>query len=162
LGALALARSLKLVGARWPLVVLATAGAGRLEELAAEGCRIVEAAPLALSEAFRERHGRRSLHAAVPFTKGEKPAFHDCLDNFVKLRLWQLTDYNKVVFLDADTVVVQDIDRLLEYPELSAAPNLYEKLADFRRMNSGVFVATPSQATLERMMEQLDVPGVFW
>ena len=162
LGALALARSLKLVGARWPLVVLAAAGAGRLDGLAAEGCRIVPATPLPLSEAFRERHGRAALHAAAPFTKGGKPAFHDPLDNFIKLRLWQLAAYRKLVFLDADTIVVKNIDRLFDYPEFVAAPNLYETLADFHRMNAGVFVASPSAATFERMLQRLDAPEVFW
>lgn len=162
LGALALARSLKRAGARFPLVVLATAGAGRLDELAAEGCRIVETAPLPLSPVFRERHARPALHGAAPFTKGGKPAFHDPLDNFAKLRLWQLEEYEKVVFLDADTIVVRNIDRLLDYPEFVAAPNLYETLGDFQRMNSGVFVAAPSARTFDRMLARLDAPDVFW
>ena len=29
-------------------------------------------------------------------------------------------------------------------------------------MNSGVFVAAPSQATFERMLERLDAPDAFW
>ena len=29
-------------------------------------------------------------------------------------------------------------------------------------MNSGVFVAAPSAATFERMLEQLDAPDAFW
>jgi UDP-sulfoquinovose synthase len=130
-----------------------------LGELEAEGCRIVEAAPLPLSTAFRERHARAALHGAAPFAKGEKPAFHDPLDNFAKLRLWELAEYERVVFLDADTIVVRNIDRLLDYPEFCAAPNLYETLGDFHRLNSGVFVAEPNAATFERMLERLDAPG---
>ena len=42
------------------------------------------------------------------------PGFHTPLDNFVKLRLWQLP-YERVVFLDADTIVVRNIDRLFHY-----------------------------------------------
>jgi alpha-N-acetylglucosamine transferase len=162
LGALALARSLKRAGSSFPLVVLATVGAGRLDELEAEGCRIVEAAPLPLSTAFRERHARAALHGAAPFAKGEKPAFHDPLDNFAKLRLWELAEYERVVFLDADTIVVRNIDRLLDYPEFCAAPNLYETLGVLHRLNSGVFVADPNAATFERMLERLDAPGAFW
>jgi alpha-N-acetylglucosamine transferase len=142
--------------------VLATGGAGGLDALEAEGCRVVPVAPLPLSPAFRERHARDPLHAADPFTKGDKPAFHDPLDNFAKLRLWELTDYRRVVFLDADTLVVRGIDRLFGYPEFAAAPNVYESLADFRRMNSGVFVAEPSVATFGRMLATLDAPGAFW
>ena len=66
------------------------------------------------------------------------------------------------MFLDADTLVLRNIDRLFEYPEFSAAPNVYESVADFRRLNSGVFAARPSEATFAAMLERLDVPGAFW
>ena len=66
------------------------------------------------------------------------------------------------MFLDADTLVLRNIDRLFDYPELCAAPNVYEALADFHRMNSGVFTARPSQATFDRLLAQLDAPGAFW
>ncbi|MCB1883870.1 MAG: glycosyltransferase family 8 protein [Geminicoccaceae bacterium] len=162
LGALALARSLKRVGSAYPLVVLATGGAGGLEALEAEGCRIVGAAPLPFSDGFRVRHGRGALHAAAPFTKGGKPAFHDPIDNFQKLRLWRLAGLERAAFLDADTLVVKPIDGLMAYPEFSAAPNLYETLHDFRRLNSGVFAARPDPATFEDMIERLDTGETFW
>ncbi|MEQ9247563.1 MAG: glycosyl transferase, partial [Nitratireductor sp.] len=76
--------------------------------------------------------------------------------------LWQLTEYERVVFIDADAVVVRNIDRLFGYPEFSAAPNVYESLADFHRLNSGVFVATPSEATFAAMLARLDQPEAFW
>ena len=91
-----------------------------------------------------------------------KPAFHDPLDNFCKLSVWQLTAYRRVVFLDADTLVIKNIDKLFSYPEFSAAPNLYDSLEDIHRLNSGVFVATPDEATHAAMMLRLDEPGVFW
>ena len=162
LGALALARSLKAVASAWPLVVLATARTGRLDDLEAEGCIVKPVAQPPLSAAFRRRHARGALHARAPFTKGEKPAFHDPLDNFCKLALWRLTEYERVVFLDADTLVVKNIDKLFGYPEFSAAPNLYETLADMHRLNSGVFVAQPNGATYSSMVDRLDAPGVFW
>jgi alpha-N-acetylglucosamine transferase len=162
LGALTLIRSLKLCRSTAPLVVLATRAVDGLEALATEGARIVEVDPLPVSDAFRARHARPALHAAAPFTKGSKPVFHDPLDNFAKLRLWQLVELERVVFLDADTLVVRNIDRLFDYPELCAAPNLYESLADMHRMNSGVFTARPCLRTFDRMLERLDAEGAFW
>lgn len=162
LGALALARSLTRVGADAPLLVLATSGAGRLEELEAEGSRIVQAEPLPLSEAFCARHERDRLHKTAPFTKGGKPGFHSPLDNFVKLRLWEQDGFDRIVFLDADAVVLRPIDKLFGYPEFSAAPNLYAELADMHRLNSGVFVAEPSKRTFDTMLEVLDSPDAFW
>ena len=66
------------------------------------------------------------------------------------------------MFVDADALVLRPIDRLFDYPEFSAAPNVYEGLGDFRRMNSGVFAARPSAATFAAMLARLDAPGAFW
>lgn len=162
LGALALARSLARARAEAPLVVLVTADCEGLTALEAEGCKLVSAERLPLSDGFVARHTREAQHAAAPFTRGTKPSFHDPLQNFCKLRLWQLEAYERVVFLDADTVVIRNIDRLFGYPEGAAAPNVYASLDDFHRMNSGVFVASPSQRTFEAMCEALDRPGAFW
>ena len=162
IGALALARSLRAVGSAWPLVVLATEAAGDLAALESEGCDIRRVEPPPLSPAFRERHARAALHRRAPFAKGGKPDFHDPLGNFCKLAVWRLGEYRRVVFLDADALVVRNIDKLFGYPEFSAAPNLYQTLADMHRLNSGVFVAAPSPATYESMLRRLDAPGAFW
>ena len=164
MGATALARSIRLTGSSADIVVLFTGGVDidALTPLEAFGCRLVEVQHLPLSEAFNQRHARGNLHANAPFTKGRKPAFHSPLDNFCKLRLWQLIDYFSCVFIDADALVLRNIDKLFDYPEFSAAPNVYESLADFHRLNSGVFVARPSLATFDSMLGRLDEPEVFW
>lgn len=162
IGARALARSLQMCNSQWPLTALALESIDGLDELAGLGCRIVRVAPLPLSADFRARHSRDAQHTQAPFTKGAKPQFHDPLLNFVKLRIWELEEYEKVVFLDADTLVIRNIDRLFGYPEFAAAPNLYETLADFHRLNSGVFVAQPGRRTFDTMLQALDQPGRFW
>lgn len=162
LAAKALARSLIMTAANAPLTVLVVRDVPGLADLEALGCSIVQVEPLPVSDAFRSRHSRQSQHTAAPFTKGNKPAFHDPLDNFAKLRLWELEEFDKVIFLDADLVVIQNIDRLFGYPEFVAAPNVYESLHDFHRMNSGVFVAEPSRATFDAMFARLDESDVFW
>jgi alpha-N-acetylglucosamine transferase len=163
-GATALVHSLRHSGTNADIVLLHTGAVEpqAMAHLSAHGCRLVPVEHLPLSEAFNERHARKNLHGAAPFTKGRKPDFHTPLDNFCKLRLWQLTEYRTVVFLDADIVVLKNIDRLFDYPEFSAAPNVYESLADFHRLNSGVFVAKPSERTFERMLIALDQPDSFW
>lgn len=164
MGALALTHSLIRTGTAADIVVLHTSGvdAASLQPLADHGCRLIEVEHLPLSDAFNERHARGNLHASAPFTKGRKPDFHSPLDNFCKLRLWQLIDYEACVFIDADAIVMKNIDRLFDYPEFAAAPNVYESLADFHRLNSGVFVAKPSLATFGAMLKTLDMPDVFW
>jgi alpha-N-acetylglucosamine transferase len=164
MGALALARSIELSGTRADIVVLHTGGMTdeALAPLADLGCRLIRTDLLDTSDAFNERHARGKLHANAPFTKGRKPAFHSPLDNFCKLRLWQLTEYQSCVFIDADALVLRNIDKLFDYPEFSAAPNVYETLQDFHRLNSGVFVARPSAATFAAMLAMLDQPDAFW
>ena len=163
-GAAALVRSLKRTGTAADIVVLHTGGvaSAALAPLAGLGGRLLPVDLLPTSDAFNERHARAKLHADAPFTKGRKPAFHTPLDNFAKLRLWELEEYERVVFLDADTIALRSIDRLFSYPEFSAAPNVYESLSDFHRLNSGVFVARPSRATFSAMLERLDTPDAVW
>lgn len=164
MGATALARSIRLTNTLADIVVLHTGGvnASALEPLIALGCRLAATDLLPLSDAFNERHGRKNVHDTAPFTKGRKPDFHSPLDNFCKLRLWQLTEYDRCIFIDADALVLKNIDRYFAYPEFSAAPNVYESLADFHRLNSGVFVAQPSRRTFETMLTRLDAPDAFW
>jgi alpha-N-acetylglucosamine transferase len=162
-GAGALLRSLQATGTAAERVVMHTEGVptAALAPLAARGARLVLVDLLPTSPEFNERHAKDRIHGLNPFTKGTKPPFHTPLDNFAKLRLWQLP-FERVVFLDADTLVLRNIDRLFDYPELCAAPNVYEGLQDFHRMNSGVFTARPAEATFARLVAELDTPGAFW
>lgn len=163
LGARALLRSLRLnAGSDADLCVMHTGGVSEaaLAPLR-DRARLVRIGLLPTSDDFNAAHARDRLHGLAPFTNGEKPAFHTPLDNFAKLRLWQL-DYERVVFLDADTLVLQPIGRLFDYPEFCAAPNVYEGLGDFHRMNSGVFTARPDPETFAAMLARLDAPGAFW
>ena len=159
-GARALVRSLALSGTGADVVVMHTPHVDAAE-LAPLGARLAACRLLPTSDGFDAAHSRQAQHARAPFTKGEKPGFHTPLDNFVKLRLWQLP-YERAVFLDSDTIVVRNIDRLFHYPEFSAAPNVYEGVGDFRRLNSGVFAARPNPGTYTAMLARLDRPGAFW
>lgn len=76
---------------------------------------------------------------------------------FTKLRLWGLVEYDKVVFLDADTVVLRNVDDLFDRPGLAAAPDFL--LPD--RFNSGVMVVEPSQDYLDMMLERLPELGSY-
>lgn len=164
MGATALARSIMRTGTSADIVVLHTGAVSDvdLQILRTLGCRLIEVEHLPLSDAFNERHARKNIHGTAPFTKGRKPDFHTPLDNFCKLRLWQLTEYRTCIFIDADALVLKNVDKLFDYPEFSAAPNVYESLADFHRLNSGVFVAKPSLDTFGRMLDRLDQPDAFW
>lgn len=161
-GARALVNSLRLSGTAADIVVMHTGGVSEtaLASLR-DTAKLVPVALLDTSAVFNARHAKREIHGQNPFTKGRKPDFHTPLDNFAKLRLWQL-DYDRVVFMDADTIALRNIDQLFDYPEFCAAPNAYESLSDFHRLNSGIFTARPNPATFEAMMARLDTPDAYW
>jgi len=68
---------------------------------------------------------------------------------FTKLHCWRLTQYEKCVFLDADTFFIQNADELFERPEFSAAPDIgWPDL-----FNTGVFVFVPSLETYRNLLQ---------
>ncbi|KAK6233132.1 Glycosyl transferase [Theobroma cacao] len=66
--------------------------------------------------------------------------------NYSKLRIWLLTWYDKVVFIDADILVLKNMDSLFIYSPLSAAGN------DQTLFNSGIMVVEPSLCMFEDLM----------
>jgi lipopolysaccharide biosynthesis glycosyltransferase len=51
-----------------------------------------------------------------------KPFDPTHLDCFTKFRMFQMHEFDKLVYLDADMIVVQEIDDLFSYPSFAAAP----------------------------------------
>ncbi|XP_067297512.1 glycogenin-2 isoform X2 [Pseudorasbora parva] len=76
---------------------------------------------------------------------------------FTKLHCWTLTQFSKCVFLDADTLVLCNVDELFEYEEFSAAPD--PGWPDC--FNSGVFVFRPSLNTYTQILEHAAQHGSF-
>ncbi|KAM8805184.1 glycogenin-1 [Eudromia elegans] len=74
-----------------------------------------------------------------------------------KLHCWELTQYSKCVFMDADTMVLSNIDELFEREELSAAPD--PGWPDC--FNSGVFVYRPSIETYNQLLQLATEKGSF-
>jgi len=76
---------------------------------------------------------------------------------FSKLRAWTLTQFDKCVFLDADTLVIQNVDDLFEREEMSAAPDIGWPDC----FNTGVFVFRPSLATYDDLIAFSKKHGSF-
>ncbi|XP_045200204.2 glycogenin-1-like isoform X5 [Mercenaria mercenaria] len=76
---------------------------------------------------------------------------------FTKLHCWRLTQFDKAVFLDADTLVLQNVDELFDREELSAAPDAGWPDC----FNSGVFVFKPSLETYQSLLEFATSQGSF-
>ncbi|XP_072886307.1 glycogenin-1-like [Hemitrygon akajei] len=76
---------------------------------------------------------------------------------FTKIHCWCLVQYSKCVFMDADTLVCQNIDELFEREELSAAPD--PGWPDC--FNTGVFVYVPSVEIYDRLLQFAVENGSF-
>ncbi|GAV61673.1 Glyco_transf_8 domain-containing protein [Cephalotus follicularis] len=80
--------------------------------------------------------------------KAEKDAYNEW--NYSKFRLWQLTDYDKIIFIDADLIILRNIDFLFGMPEISATGN------NGTLFNSGVMVIEPSNCTFQLLMDHIN------
>ncbi|ESO86328.1 hypothetical protein LOTGIDRAFT_94313, partial [Lottia gigantea] len=76
---------------------------------------------------------------------------------FTKLHCWKLTQFDKAVFLDADTLVLQGVDELFDREELSASPDAGWPDC----FNSGVFVFKPSEETYAALRDFALAQGSF-
>ncbi|XP_073309998.1 UDP-glucuronate:xylan alpha-glucuronosyltransferase 1-like, partial [Primulina huaijiensis] len=80
--------------------------------------------------------------------RAEKDAYNEW--NYSKFRLWQLTDYDKIIFIDADLLILKNIDFLFRLPEISATGNAGTLF------NSGVMVIEPSNKTFQLLMDHIN------
>lgn len=80
--------------------------------------------------------------------KAEPEAYNEW--NYSKFRLWQLTDYDKIIFIDADLLILRNLDFLFGLPEISATGN------NATLFNSGVMVIEPSNCTFQLLMDHIN------
>lgn len=79
-------------------------------------------------------------------TNAEDKAYNEY--NYSKLRIWELTEYDKLMFLDSDLLVLKDLDEYFFYPQLTAVGNCRHLF------NSGVLVLEPSKCMFDHLMEK--------
>jgi inositol 3-alpha-galactosyltransferase len=144
-----LLRSLRLSQSRYNLIVIYTADTvsrQTTEQLQAKGCVL--------------RPVQRYLPEQVDHTKYKMPFYTDC---WCKLRLWEFEEYSRLVYLDADMIVLKNIDHLFHTVGFHAAldctagrHNQAErdacplfKGATMRYFNAGMFVMTPNKRQME-------------
>ncbi|KAL3838124.1 hypothetical protein ACJIZ3_022715 [Penstemon smallii] len=69
---------------------------------------------------------------------------------YTKLKIFNMTTYKKVVYLDADTIVVKDIEDVFKCQKFCA------NLKHSERLNSGVLVVEPSEDLFKDMMTKVN------
>ncbi|KAI3846839.1 hypothetical protein MKW92_030619 [Papaver armeniacum] len=103
---------------------------------------------IAAAQSIRDRGSTRILSCLIRNPKAEENAYNEW--NYSKFRLWQLTDYDKIIFIDADLLILRNIDFLFGMPEITATGN------DATLFNSGVMVIEPSNCTFQLLMDHIN------
>jgi hypothetical protein len=89
--------------------------------------------------------------APLPYVSGS--GYEDCL---VKLRIFDLTEYERIVYVDADSIPLRRLDALfdLEFDELVAAPTAYWLPQPF--WGSYLLVVKPAPALWKRVSRHFE------
>lgn len=81
--------------------------------------------------------------------------------HYFKFRLFQLFQFEKIVFLDADMLVMHNLDELFDNEPISVCKDDYQftgiKNKEDIGLNSGLMVLQPDQNFFDKVMEQLPV-----
>ena len=73
---------------------------------------------------------------------------------FTKINIWKQIDYSKLIYLDADTIVLKNIDELFDYDELAAVSG-GSAMLNYTGIEAGVLVVKPDIQTYNDIIEAL-------
>lgn len=139
-GALALANSLRRSGSRdWPFVVVIT------DELPRDSLNVIQRAlPTAQFVTVAPLRSRHNVSLVRPYLRSA----------FTKLQLFSLTQYDVLLYLDADTVVLRPIDDLFD--TVTDGFHLLAASAGAPFINSGLMVLRPHRALFGALLRMLE------
>ena len=78
---------------------------------------------------------------------------------FFKLNVANLTQFDKVVFLDADMIVLKNLDHLFSYSSISATTGGKAAHPEWTEFNSGIMVIEPAVALYNKLIDCI-VPAI--
>jgi len=137
-GVLGLARSLRRTGAQYAMACMILADCSCVDELQSEGIQCLTVPYIAHPFAGL-------LHEKAAYKAG----------NYTKLNVFSLRQFTKIVFLDADTLVLGNVDHLFSRPHLTACVAGRSVHPEWTHMNSGVLVVEPDLLLFEDMMAKV-------
>ena len=139
-GVFALNESLRRVESSHPLLVLTSPG-------------IVPAVSNKLLQAGMAVKG---VPASVPVPADLKAASGHWGHTFDKLHVFGLTEYDKLVYVDSDMIVLTNIDELFDKPHMSAVAAGQLLNPAWNRLNSGLMAIVPESGLPEKIALTLD------
>ena len=150
-GVLVLNESLKRVDSKYPLVVLMTKklDSTTLDSLTRNKIKFIEyTEDIKLPDLTRERNSNQGV---VHWN-----------NTFGKLKVFGMDTYEKIVYLDSDMMVVENIDFLFTCPHLSAvvAGRMFRGNEDWVELNSGLMVIEPNKDLERKLIGYLPICSV--
>lgn len=88
------------------------------------------------------------------FFANTDPIYSHWTNTLFKLRIFELTQFKKIVFIDSDIMVLEPIDDLFDRPDMSAAVagGSYPGNEDWHDLGSGVLVIEPRMGVVEKLV----------
>lgn len=139
-GVITLAESLKRAGAVPPLIVGLSAS--------------IPAKAEALLTSRALQFMRLPADSPLPPVPGQTA--HHWTNTFDKIHFFGLARFEKLVYLDSDMIVLDNIDHLFEKPHMSAVAAGRLVHADWTRLNSGLMVIEPEEGLPSRIAKMLE------
>lgn len=139
-GVLVLNRALKAVEAMFPLycVLSESINVSVQKELEMEGVPCI-----------------RLTRSSVDAVNQDGDFFSHWSYTFDKLQIWGLTQFEKIVFLDSDMLILRNIDELFNSKPFSAVPAGYSFFLreDWFNLNSGLMVVEPNVMVQQSLLD---------
>ncbi len=74
-------------------------------------------------------------------------------ETFFKLNVMRLTQFEKIIFVDADMIILRNIDHLFQYPSLSATTGGKSENPNCTQLVSGFMVLEPSEKNFQELCD---------
>lgn len=106
-----------------------------------------------------EKHGIKCIrfneNVVNPDVNPERTTFSHWNFTFDKLQVWGLDDFEKLIFLDSDMLVLKNIDHLFEKEAFSAvcAGKSYPGHENWNSLNSGLVVISPDKNVKQTLVD---------
>jgi lipopolysaccharide biosynthesis glycosyltransferase len=145
-GAVALGESLKLVGSKLKRVVMVTPEIGEDERsLLRLHWEIQEVEPIPCHHKYKSQP-----QDPTQYPQGLQQDMMRWKHTCTKFAAWKFTEYDRIIFMDSDTIVLNPIDDAFQYSNASlvAAPECFPP----DTFNSGFLVLTPSLETFSHLI----------
>lgn len=144
-GVMLLKASMQRVGTKYPLHVLIT------DEVSAASCEIMRQIGVTYELVDLIKLPDHIMAHNMTYDKELATTWQNC---WTKFHIFDLTQFDKIVFLDADIMILKNLDHLFNCPHMTSALDgeYFNLWPDWPHFNSGCLVLEPSHELYESIL----------